>query len=51
VIGEFRNWREFWNIVESNSDMMRVWPRCHTQPRFMLGLRIVSQRGWVVGLT
>lgn len=23
VIGEFRDWREFWNIVESNSDMMR----------------------------
>lgn len=23
VIGEFRDWREFWNIVGSNSDMMR----------------------------
>ncbi len=46
VIGEFRNWREFWNIVESNSDMMRGMAQMQYTAPFYAGVAY-SIAAWI----
>src|SRR5579864_3403553 len=46
VIGEFRDWREFWNIVESNSDMMRGMAQMQYTAPFYAGVAY-SVAAWI----
>ena len=46
VIGEFRDWREFWNIVETNSDMMRGMAQMQYTAPFYAGAAY-SVAAWI----
>jgi hypothetical protein len=46
VIGEFRNWREFWNTVESNSEMMRGMAQMSYTAPFYAGIAY-SVAAWI----
>lgn len=46
VIGEFQNWREFWDIVGSNSDMMRGMAQMQYTAPFYAGIAY-STAAWI----
>ena len=50
AIGEFRGWREFWNIVESNSDMMRGMAQMTYTAPFYAGIGY-SLAAWIARRT
>jgi len=46
VIAEFRNWREFWNLIRSNSDMMRGMAQMQYTAPFYAGVAY-SLAAWI----